>query len=192
MSASTNCWASPEPRLVTPQGKIFAVSSSLLCHRNRASLQGHLERRPVTVAPVVTLFPHAENVFLATQAPARRRSTFRLAAGFAAYLVSCRDSILDVSFCPICFCFWNDPQTRSDQGGKSFGIGLEQFALHGSASFSSDTSTNKSAAIFSSFFSSSARLHDSGMFNVARALNNVSPDIAALTHSVCSSSTFTP
>ena len=24
MSASTNCWASPEPRLVTPQGKIFA------------------------------------------------------------------------------------------------------------------------------------------------------------------------
>src|ERR1051325_7385389 len=58
--------------------------------------------------------------------------------------------------------------------------------------FSKDISTIKSAAIFSSVARSSATLHEAGMPSRARALKRFSPDIAALAHSVCNSSTFTP
>lgn len=48
----------------------------------------------------------------------------------------------------------------------------------------SESSTIRSAAIFSSSWRRLAVLHETGTLNKARALNSVSPDMAALAHSV--------
>ncbi len=72
-------------------------------------------------------------------------------------------------------------------------IGFEQFK-HRAAKLSdaNETSTSRSAAIFSRSIFSAARSQRSGNCRRAVALNNVSPDIGALTTSLENSSTFTP
>ena len=70
-------------------------------------------------------------------------------------------------------------------------IGFEEFK-HRPAISGNETSTSRSAAIFSKSRFSAARSQCSGNCKRALALNNVSPDIGALTTSLENSSTFTP